>query len=566
MNEIQTLIVVLILVILLIAVGILYFFLLSKRRLRKLVKSLEEKKGEMNNLVGESISGMLNRFYFISQSNEEFIKYFEDFRSKRDMIVEKYDNDFHEKVKKVQDFYSQHRQKLAKIALQEALECYSSYRNQVQELEKEMNVYLQEDDNCRAQAVPYQRRFREVREIYLTHKEELELVSDSLQKVFERLEIKFEEFEKLASSANYKEALEKLPIMDKVLSALEDALDKLPFLCARLGLVLPQKVKEIEDQYQNLEEQKYPLHHLKVNTTLENIKQKMQQLSQQLAQFSYKNVAEEMDAIERTLKILSDAFQEEMESKTFFDNNQEKIYEDEYQIECRFMHLRRVLPDYKKIYWIQERYLDTMVTLQNDVSSLGAMKRELDNYIHSSYMQPYSIIVQRMKDILNEMERMQKVMNELEQYLKSLKTDSEEAYRFLNEKFLSLKQLEKTLRNMNLPHYSSTLKNDFAQCYSHLENIGMLIKMQPINVEAINTALLKAKEIEEKLKENILFQEQKMHESEDAVVYANQYRQEFYDVRQALNRAEDAFFEGDFTTTLDEAISIEKKMNPEVGK
>ena len=129
-----------------------------------------------------------------------------------------------------------------------------------------------------------------------------------------------------------------------------------------------------------------------------------------------------------------------------------------------------------------------------------------------------------------------------------------------------MKQLEKTLRNMNLPHYSSTLKNDFAQCYSHLENIGMLIKMQPINVEAINTALLKAKEIEEKLKENILFQEQKMHESEDAVVYANQYRQEFYDVRQALNRAEDAFFEGDFTTTLDEAISIEKKMNPEVGK
>ena len=55
-------------------------------------------------------------------------------------------------------------------------------------------------------------------------------------------------------------------------------------------------------------------------------------------------------------------------------------------------------------------------------------------------------------------------------------------------------------------------------------------------------------------------------QAEEAIVYANQYRQEFYDVRTTLSRAERSFNEGDFVRTSSETVNMIKKIRPESGK
>ena len=56
------------------------------------------------------------------------------------------------------------------------------------------------------------------------------------------------------------------------------------------------------------------------------------------------------------------------------------------------------------------------------------------------------------------------------------------------------------------------------------------------------------------------------NKAEEAIVYANQYRQEFYDVRTTLSRAERSFNEGDFARTSNETVNMIKKIRPESGK
>ena len=60
--------------------------------------------------------------------------------------------------------------------------------------------------------------------------------------------------------------------------------------------------------------------------------------------------------------------------------------------------------------------------------------------------------------------------------------------------------------------------------------------------------------------------EKQVNQAEEAIVYANQFRLKFYDVRTALMTAEKAFFEGDFARTADETVSILKKIRPEANK
>ena len=54
--------------------------------------------------------------------------------------------------------------------------------------------------------------------------------------------------------------------------------------------------------------------------------------------------------------------------------------------------------------------------------------------------------------------------------------------------------------------------------------------------------------------------------AEDSIVYANRYREGFYEVKTTLIRAEKAFFEGDFIRTCDESLAVIKKNLLESGK
>ena len=562
MNDIITILLIVLLSVLLVAVVIITFILVRRSRFNKAVKDINEKAEYISKYVKESVLNLINRFYLISQRNEKYVDIYNNFNERLEMIVNTYDDALKEKVANTQDLLNQHKKKQAKIALFKAKECYEDYAREIKALEESMGEYLNEDDRCHDEAIPYQRRYREAKDNYNAHKDELSLIDDSIQKVFGLMENLFGEFEKYSSGAHYEEASAQLTKINRALNELEDGLKNLPMLCSRISYILPQRIKEIQDQYALMDKEKYPLHHLKVNTTLESVQNKMQELTKLLSRFSYKNVDVEINVLEETLKNLKENFDKEVTSRAYVDENQKKAMQEEFYIEKRFMRLKKVLPDYKKIYWVQEKYLESMNELQEGISNLEKMKRELEGNMLTAYMQPYTVIMTHLKDLQKEIEKMDNLLIDYDNYLKSLKIDSENAYAFLREKFILLKKLEKDLGEMNIPLYSNTKKGTIAQCYGYLENIGMFIKIRPINVESINASVSKADELITRLTLEIEEKMKKMHDAEDAIVYANRYRQAFNDVRHALARAEDAFIVGDFVTTLDEAVSVCLKMKP----
>lgn len=564
MDKIGTIILVVGLIILLIAIIILINLLVRRNHFKHAVENIQTESEELSKKVKENIASLVNRFYLISQQNESYVDIYNNFNSEMQNIISTYDEELKNRVSNVLELYKQHKKKQTKIALASAKEWYEEYDGKVQILNSSMNEFLNEDDNCRAEAIPYQRRYRNVKDIYNQNKDKLTLMEDSLQIVFSNMEDLFAEFEKYSSGAYYVEARNVLDKINKVLFALEDALNKLPHLCSRISIILPDRIKEIQDEYAILDKEKYPLHHLKVNTTIESVEDSMAQLSNQLAKFNYKNVDAKITELEEKLKSLKENFAKEREAKAYFDLNQKKAMQDEYFIEKNFMSLKKKLPEYRKIYWVQQKYLDYMDELQDGISQLEKMKRELEGNMITSYMQPYSIIVTHLKELQKEIEKMQSLLADYEIYLSSLKSDSEKAYVFLNEKFLLMKELEKDLRDMNLPPESKckVLKAQIDKCYTHLQNIGHSIKITPINVESINISVSNAEEIAIRVSSEIKDMKMKMVDAEKTIVYANKYRQSFNDVRQALARAEEAFLMGDFVVALDEASSVVLKMEP----
>lgn len=544
----------------LVAIVIFIVINLSKNKVYKKVKDFNVKLGESNNYLKENIAHSINRFYVIAQLNDEYQTHYEYFSKKKDSLTSKYISDLNSRSSKLEELVEKKNVKEIRTYLSTSMDVLKVFNNEISILESEIEVFLSKDMECHNHAIPFQKRYREIKDIYDNNKESLNLIENTIYIIFTKIDGIFEEFDKLTESAHYDQAIAKIDTLSSVFDALKKALEELPLICARLNLVIPKKIEELGILYSKLEEENYPLYHLKVNTTIEDIKVRLTSIKKQIESFSYKHVSLYLDEINDKIEELSNLLQQEIEAKMFFDENNKSIYEKSYELEKLYMKTKRIMPEYKKVYDINEAYIDIMNETQKDITVLGGVRRDLDNYIHTSAMQPYSILKRKLVELIDLTEDIDKKIGHVTGYLKSLKIDSDEAYKMLDKTYMSLKLLEYKLSEMDIVTFKESLENDFKQAYTSLDNIGMLIKITPINVEALNLSRNKINELENKIRDIIENSGDIMRDAENSIVYANRFRKDFFDVRQSLINAEESFFAGKFNESFDVAVSSIKQV------
>ena len=154
----------------------------------------------------------------------------------------------------------------------------------------------------------------------------------------------------------------------------------------------------------------------------------------------------------------------------------------------------------------------------------------------------------------------------MHKYLNSLRDDTNAGYEYITKTFVKLKNYESTLRKINVQSVTLSFNSDFKQCYQILSDCGDIINNLPIDVVSLNNNIALLQDYFDNLENRINVLPNLVRKAEESIVYANQYRQAFDDVKTTLNRAEKSFFEGDFVRTTDETVAMLKKIKPETGK
>lgn len=540
----------------------LYVFLVSRAKTKKMAKNLKNKVDSLNDFAINQFTNLLSRMNVIAQINDKYKDLYESYRITRDSIVAKHKAPLDKKTNEILELCSANKLKVAKLKIQEAEILFKAYFSQINELEKDLQTYLIRDEECHEFSIPYKRTYGEIKNIYLAHADELSFVYSSLNEVFIKIEKVFQEFDDLTNAAEYDKAKEKISSLDKVLDALKDYIQKTPSLCVRINLVIPEKIEGIKKLYGEFDDAKYPLHHLRINFTLEEIEKSLESIKRQIINFQIKNISSELDSIDEELLSLNYAFEEEKNARIYFDANIDNAYNTSTDLEKKCLKLKRDLPEYKKIYHIQTRFSNETNELQDMIASLARYRRELDTYMHSSSKQPYSVLENKLNELIATNENISQTIESFQKYFKSLKVDSDFAFSTMHRKFVSLKELEYKLKCMNIQSYEEELKSQFKKGYDILDGIGMIINQRPLNVEALNDSVSRIVQLEQMLSDEINKSIESMKDAEESIVCANAYRQEFQDAKQSLLRAENCFFEHDFYESFQISAGTIKKIDP----
>ena len=348
--------------------------------------------------------------------------------------------------------------------------------------------------------------------------------------------------------------------IEKLLDACSSVIEEIPFLNTLVDKVIPNKINDLSLAYQSMEGE-YPLHHLLVKTRIEEMNQTVKDCKKSLQMMSIVGVKDKLNKISFDISKFFADFEKEKACKEEFDKNQPGISSSSYEAEKQFANLTNSLPNYQKVYKINQTYIDQMSVIKDMIDDMSTNKRRLDMFLNSSTKQPYSVLLNTLNDLKSRIAKIQNAFDDFHSYLKGLKRDSERSYSYVREAFVELKKLECIIRRINLDSLNSIYLPRMQNAYVMIKEIDDILKVVPIDVVYLNSKYEEARNVINQLKAELIDLDNKAIQAEQAIVYDNTIRSTSPEIAKSIKKAERAFLESDFSRAASTALFIYKEWN-----
>ena len=488
----------------------------------------------------------------------KFLKKFKEVRDKHDAKAQSTINH----LKNLRDEKGLNAKRL-KEEIIDAKALIDAFDREVNDLNSELLSVVKPEEDCRQISLTHKERFRRIKQEYFAKQNNLSLVSESFEQTFGLIDSLFDQFDKLVECANYDDANLMLPKIDKILDEISNDMSKLPNLCTMVTTYIPDKISSLENAFEIMQRDHFPLEHLCVKSAIREMKDEVNVYTTKIKRFDLKNVDEELNNIVSRIDEFITLFDDEKKARQEFESNNESIYSMVTTIERRFIKLCNTIPEVQKIYVVNDVQQTNINNIHNSINRLGALKRSLDTYIHSATKQPYSMLVSKMRELKTASDEVIASMDDFMKYIASLKNDSEEAFKRIYEGFYKVKEIERTLRKIDIEKIDAKYHEVVEQYYDYLKEVNVLLKTKPINVEKINNDIVEMTKIENEYfgKGLIGSTYNMMVLVTNLIVYANRDRGNFADINDLINQAENMYYEGEFEQSYRVSGSSLAKIN-----
>jgi len=542
---------------------LLYHFVFSRNRVKRQVRELEKKYAYLDALLIGQDSQYIHRLEIISRTNLLYVDKHEKFSRRFKEIYENDDKFAESMLKQLKALIANKQYKNIKTVIIDAKKAMKTFEDKVNGLDNDLYTLIKPEEDSRQSILKLKESYRRVKQNFYANSSDLDLVSSSINQVFDKLDQMFVDFETHIESAEYDDATALLPTIDKVVNALESALSQLPNLCLLVNNIIPEKIKDLKKEYDDIESQGLPLYNLTFASKMGEWNNELVAIRNKLTKLQIANILEALDNLQLQIENMKELLHNEVSDKAYFEAHNQEIYNQVIELEKVFLKICSLLPEIYNTYAVSDERKEKMEQLKQTINALGTTKQSLDNYVHSSLKQPYSTLKNKLDELSEQYQKAKEGIEEFKKFLAFLKESSEEAYTLVFVYYYRLKQTESLLREMAIPEFSEQYQVRIDNCYELLNDIDRTVKVQPIAVDEINEKVNNLKNVANDLFDEVENKFREMQLAESSIVYANRDRNHQEDVHQQLSVLEEAFYKGEFVKVYHDANAIFKRMHVE---
>lgn len=430
-------------------------------------------------------------------------------------------------------------------------------------LEEIKDITLSEE-KYRAIVTKLKTKYRELNKDFQDHKNLYEQMQEPISLQLENIERRFLDFEKVMDDNDYAEVVHIVKALDTMIEHIEIIVKEVPDVLLMANQIIPKRVKEVKENYDEMIELGFPLDYLnidynleEINKNVEGILDKVNVLNLEGCMFDLKTMLEYLDSL------FIDFEKERLAKKVYeeVENDFAKKIEKTNKLVC---DVYEQLDDIKKLYDLNDEDVEIIHNVNKSLVVINDDYKKMLSKV-AAKSSPYTMLNKEIEELTIRLSNMEE---ELDRSLKSLGNmydDEVRAREQLKEIQEFLKQCKNKMRTYKLPVITDNYFVQLSEANEAIEEVKKELDKKPIVINVLNTRVDTARDLVLKLYNTTNEMVRMAQCAEIAIVYGNRYR-DYDEVDAGLDDARGKFFAGDYKKALDLAIRTISLVDEDITK
>lgn len=540
-------------------IGVLNF--IQSRKNKKIRKQLEEIEIEKNKLSTSPIIPELAKVESFL-NNEKLEKLYNEWTQRLENIKEV-------QIPKLSDMimeaeysldqldYKSTTYKIAKLEM----ELYK-VRTSSEFLLGEIKDLTSSEERSRTIITSYKARYRTLYEKYVESKSEYGDYQKVIDKEFDVIAKRFEDFESIMDNNEYTEVNKILEIIDGLLNHMEIVIEEVPSIVLMTTSVLPKRIGEVQNTYKIMKKDGYPLEYLNIEYNIKEADKKITEIDKKTNELNMDDSLEELKVLLEYFDSLFEDFEKEKVARASYNDKLKAFVAKLNKINEVVTDIYDQLDEITKVYNLQTSDLSNLNDIRMNLERINSNYKSLKDHTEFNNNFAFSKLVHEVEGLSNELAHSEVMLDEILDTIGNMHDDEVRARQQLEEIKVVLKDAKMQLRDYNLPVVPEYYYTELEEANMAIREIVKELDKTPITIEVLNTRVDTARDLVLKLYTKTKDLMKNAAFAEMAIVYGNRYRSEHEELNKNLYYAEKSFNNGEYKKSLEYSINSLNRIEP----
>jgi len=427
----------------------------------------------------------------------------------------------------------------------------------------EIKEITNSEEKSRTIITKFKANYREMFQKFMETKNAYGIFGDSVTEEFETIAKRFEDFEIIMDNNEFTEINEIVGIIDDMLKHMEIVIEEVPAIVMMAFSILPKRMREINESYNQMLKSKYPLDYLNVEENLAEANKKIEEVTNQVKSLNLKDAMLQLKVLLEYFDSLFNDFEKEKLARASYEDKSTLFKKKLSKINTIVSELFNQIDDIKITYNLTDNDIVSLKNIQNKLHQLNENYRLLLEHTSNNIF-AYSKMLQEIEGLSVELANIEDELDHCLNTIGNMKDDEARARQQLDEIKTILKDSKLKMRDYNLPLIPNTYYTELNEASSAIREIIKELDKKPITISVLNTRVDTARDLVLKLYTKTKNMMKIAMFAEMAIVYGNRYRSSYEGLHRHLQLAEQLFYRGEYQKSLETSINVLNKIDPNI--
>ena len=558
-----SLIIIIIFVILMILLFVLFLIFKNKKK-KRIISTIDKLNTEKNLIVSSSLILELDKAEKLA-NNKKLALEVESWKKRFDEIEKKDLVKLTDELVEADTFCESKEYDKATEALLNIEKDIFHVKAKSVKLLSEIKDLTESESRNREAITKLKSIYRETVFKYNKNKNDYNGVSSPIELQFENIDKLFSAFEVAVQNKNYDEFGKIVKALDDMINNINIVVDEAPTILLISNMILPKKMKDIENIATKLKRDGYNIEYLNLEYNIEETNKKISDILDRLKVLNLQDSVFELKTlVDYYEKIYSD-FDNEKRSKREYERGIININERISKISSIVRNLYSEIDNIKDTYDLSTDEIEVVDEINKELISVKDSFKLINDRTLSKVM-PYSKLNNECELVAVNLSKLEDKLESTLKNLGSLKEDEARAREQLFEIKNIINNSKYLIKDYKLPLIPDKFYVELKEAYDAIGEINKEIDKKPISIKTLNLRVDTAQDLALKLYQTASSSTKTAAMAEMAIVYGNRYRSSNREVELGLIASEKAFNKGNYKESLEIILNALNIVEPGIHK